>query len=437
MTPDQIRERVASVLPSEAILPEDTLGAWPDDVPPPAACLAPATEEEVAAVLRQASAHGWRVLPAGAGSWIQGWGTPEVDLVVSTRRLDGMGIYEPADLTFTAGAGLSFQALQETTGANGQWLPLDPPGARRGSLGALVASGVAGPLRAAYGAPRDHVLGLTLVSGDGRVLRWGGRVVKNVAGFDVTRLSIGSRGALGIITSVSARLFPVPRGDRTMLLGGSSAQALLPLARELNLSSMPLSAVELLDPGVGGQEGATLVVRLLGAEGELEEMEGRVVEAGRKGGCSSLNRLDGEESRQFHDRMEDREDGATLVLRLSLLPSHMPSLLDWSAELARGLGMERREEMARAAHVGWGVLRVAFRGDPSGPGGWEAAAGRMVMLREGLEKGGGSLTVSQGPAALLKEMARQGEGGSVMALIRGLKKTFDPAGIMVPGRLEV
>ena len=437
MSPESIRERMASILPPEALLPEEALGAWPEDVPPPAACLAPATEEEVATVLREATARKWRVLPAGAGSWIQGWGTPDVDLVVSTRRLDGMRIYEPADLTLTTGAGMLFQTLQEATEANGQWLPLDPPGARRGTLGALVANGVPGPLREAYGAPRDHILGLTMISGDGRILRWGGRVVKNVAGFDVTRLSIGSRGALGIITSVSARLFPIPREDRTLVLGGESAQALLPLARELGFSSMPLSAIELLEPGLGERSGAELMVRLMGTEGQLGEMEARVADFAGKAGCRNFSRVAGEESRSLHAGLEDWEEGASLVLRLSLLPTRMASLLEWSQTLPQTLALGGGSQMARAAHAGWGVLRLAFRGPSPGEAGWKAAARPLLDLRERLEREGGSLTVSQGPRALLGEMAREGQGGSVTALIRGLKKTFDPAGILVPGRLDI
>ena len=117
-----------------------------------------------------------------------------------------------------------------------------------GSLGAAVALGVARPLRHLYGTPRDHVLGLTMVSGDGRVLRWGGRVVKNVAGFDLTRLSVGSWGSLGVITSVSARLFPIPESDVTLVCLALERRAAACRPRPRPSPPYPLPAVELVDP---------------------------------------------------------------------------------------------------------------------------------------------------------------------------------------------
>lgn len=435
MNREAIRRAVEALLPAEAVLPEETLESWPEDLAPPAAFLAPGTEEEAARILREAAGQGWSVLPAGSGTWLHGWGPPPADLVVSTRRLKDMAIYEPADLTFTAGAGMPMTVLHEATAANGQWLPLDPPGCARGTLGAMVANGVAGPLREVYGAPRDHILGLTLVSGDGRILRWGGRVVKNVAGFDVTRLTIGSRGALGLITSVSARLFPIPPEDRTLLLGGTSGEALLPLARELSRSSMPLAALELMEPGAGGPEGACLVVRLLGTREQLDTMEARILECGRSFAVDGIRRLEAAESRSFHRELENWEDEASLVLRMALLPSRSAQLLEWSRGLRRGLGMGEAEPMARALHVGWGVLRVAFSGNGPPGGDWSPAVRPVLDLRERLEKEGGSLTVSQGPGGVVEGLARQGGDGAQDTLVRGLKRTFDPAGILAPNRL--
>ncbi len=434
MNRDEILNAVSSLLPPEAVLARDALGPWPKGAELPAAFLAPSTEEEMATLLREASARGWRVLPAGAGSWLGGWGIPEVDLVVSTIRLDGMGIYEPADLTFTAGAGMPMARLREATAAQGQWLPLDPPGARKGTLGALVSTGVAGPLRLAYGSPRDHVLGLTLVSGDGRILRWGGRVVKNVAGFDVTRLSIGSRGTLGIITSVAARLFPLPREDRTVLVTGDSSESLLPTARELAFSSIPLPAVEILERD--SEAGAILVVRLLGTLEEVGEMERRILDAAKGAGRKVLPVLTGEESRAFHQELEAWEEGAALVCRLALLPSRTDALLARTRELGGLLALEGEAEMARALHVGWGVARVAVRGAFPVGGDPEMASLGLGTLRKELEAEGGSLLMSHGPRSLLQALERTGSGGGAGTLLAGLKKTFDPAGILVPGRLE-
>ena len=246
-----IRTVLESLVSPQVLLPESELERFrtgPGEEGLPAAVLAPGAEEELAALLARASEEGWKVLPAGLGQWLEGGGPAEVQLVVSTRRLQKVHEYNPADLTFTAGAGLTLSALRGTTEPNGQWLPLNPPGGWEGTLGAALATGVGGSLRHLYGTARDHVLGLTLVAGDGRILRWGGKVVKNVAGFDVTRLCLGSWGSLGLITSVSARLFPVPEKDATLVFSGSDIRALLSAARAMALSSLPLASVEVLDP---------------------------------------------------------------------------------------------------------------------------------------------------------------------------------------------
>lgn len=454
---DTIRKALRDLLPGDSILPGPASASWPADTPPPVAVLAPGTEEQIAAVLERASREGWRVLPAGFCTWLGGNGLPEAELVLSTRNLREVATYEPADLTFTAGAGIPWTDLRSLTGVNGQWLPLDSPGLGAGSLGGAVATGTSGPLRHAYGAPRDHVLGVTLVSGDGRVLRWGGRVVKNVAGFDITRLVIGSYGALGVVTSVSARLFPLPESDTTLIARGRTAEDLLPSARAMALSPLPLAAVELVDPlkwvwprwipgrgpggpgskgvgggGEGGAEGAALVLRILGSEDQVREMEDRVTKdlsgVGRSG-ATGLFVLRGPESADFHQALGEWEVGSPLVLRMALLPSLLEALLGEARELAARFGA-----LAVSGSVGSGTLRVSFpRLQTKGEGGGDLIEA-LQGLRRRLEAARGSLVLSQGPVALLKEIGVLGTEGPEARLMRGLKEKFDPAGILSPGR---
>lgn len=445
------------LLPAEAILLGPAPASWPRETPPPSAVLAPTSESQLAGVLERASGEGWRVMPAGLCTWLGGHGAPEVDLVLSTRNLREVENYEPADLTFTAAAGIPWRDLRRRTGENAQWLPLDPPGSRAGSLGGVVATGVSGPLRHAYGAPRDHVLGVTLISGDGRILRWGGRVVKNVAGFDVTRLSIGSWGALGVITSVSARLFPLPAADTTLLCRAPAAEDLLPLARAMALSPLPIAAVELLDPLLGGwsrrgggngggagldqadgrgaagaSEGAALALRILGSEVEAREVEARVLKflstesTAASGGVLTLR---GPDSAAFHEALAEWEGGAALVVRMNLLPSLLEALLGEARELGARFGA-----LGLAAHVGWGSLRVGFPRAPTEGDEVRELAGALSEVRKRLETARGSLVLSHGPSGLLREVGAQGEAGAAERLVRGLKEEFDPAGILSPGR---
>jgi glycolate oxidase FAD binding subunit len=443
-----IRALLESMVAPEALIPAGEMERWrtgEGEEGLPAAVLAPSNEEELARVLARASEEGWRVLPAGRGTWLEGGGPSKVTLVLSTGRMREVYQYEPADLTFTAGAGLSLSALRDITEPHGQWLPLDPPGGFEGSLGATVALGTGGPLRHLYGTPRDHVLGLTLVSGDGRILRWGGRVVKNVAGFDLTRLSVGSWGSLGVVTSVSARLFPIPEADLTLCIRGPDVSALLPAARAMALSSLPLAAVELVDPlemrgkgsaRAGGQAGAPgLVLRMLGSRAQVAEMEARIG-SDFQNEAGSLERLEGGESRAFHRTLSAWEDGADLVARLCLLPSELGTLLDEAKELGALASTAAGDSRVRlSAHVGAGILRVAVSGLPEGEDDLGAWAWGLQTLRGRLEESGGSLTLSSGPSSLVGKVGAWGAWGEEKEIMAGLKAQFDPMGILAPGRL--
>lgn len=436
-----LRSAVAEATAPDSLLPEEENVRWAIEGRAPRAVVAPSTEEEVGRILGLARKEGWRVLPAGHGTWLAGAGPEAPDLVVSTRRMSSVQKYEPADLTLTAGAGITLSALSGRTREHDQWLPLDPPGGWNGSMGAAVATGVGGPLQHAYGTPRDHVLGVTVVSGEGRVLRWGGRVVKNVAGFDMTRLCVGSRGMLGVITSVSVRLFPRPAKDLTVVLRGEGGADLLPVARELAVSALPLAAVELVDPlseeGTRLEERAGLVLRLLGSGEEVAEMrEG--VEAALRGRGGRFTWLEEDASRGFHRTMETWESQWDLVFRMAALPARVGLLLEEASGLEDGWTASTGEETGRfglSVHMGAGVARVGVSWGSGGPGDLQGWVERLGGLRERLETEGGSLVLSHGPRALLAAVGRWGTPEAGGALTKGLKRIFDPQDILVPGSL--
>lgn len=445
-----LREELKTLLPGRSLKVYSAPESWGREERGAPPLVAPESEEEVAAVLTRASLEGWKVRAGGNCSHPPWSESP--DLVLSTRGLGAMVGYEPADLTFTAQAGISWTTLQRTTREQGQWLPLDPPGVMAGTLGGVVATGLSGSLRHAYGAPRDHILGITLVSGDGRILRWGGRVVKNVAGFDITRLAIGSWGSLGVVTSVSARLFPLPKADLTVLVTGPGPEELLPIARSLAFSNLPLAAVEVVDPGSGpvpwsmpesdlssgeaptGHQSAALIIRGLSSETQTKEMEARVFQelaSEGRGSGGSLVSLWGEESQALHRGLEVwEEEGADLSIRLSLLPSAMGTLFGEVGVL--GEGLLGRPKLA--AHIGWGVLRASFSELPSSDDALGELGVRLESLRSRLEGEGGTLVVSRGPRALFERVGPPAIGESVSKLIKGLRSEFDPAGILSPGR---
>ena len=168
--------------------------------------------------VRDASTRRAAVRIAGSGTWLSAGRPTNAADVISVRKLAGITEYVPGDLTLTASAGTTLAEIADATSRHGQWLALDPYGLNDGSVGATVATASSGPLAAAFGLPRDLVLGVEFIMGTGIVARGGGRVVKNVAGFDLTRLITGSWGTLGIITEVTLRLHARPAGDESFAI---------------------------------------------------------------------------------------------------------------------------------------------------------------------------------------------------------------------------
>src|SRR5439155_315370 len=204
-------DRVRALLGDDAV----DVAATHDGVPR----VAPASPDAVALLLGTAREEGWHVRIEGAGSWLPT--DAPVDLALTTRRLDKIPAIEPQDLSATAEAGIGCDLLRQQLADRGTWLALDPPGLAGRTLGSVVATATAGPLRHGFGAVRDHLLGVTFVTGDGRLVQSGGRVMKNVAGYDLTKLAAGGFGAFGVIVLVHLRLRALPRADQTRVPEGS------------------------------------------------------------------------------------------------------------------------------------------------------------------------------------------------------------------------
>lgn len=371
----------------------------------------PQTVKELRNLMARASRDGRQVRCIGnASSLPPGYLDGPVDLVVSTRALDTVHAYDPADLTLTADAGVSLGQLERVTGDQGQWLPLDPPERARRSLGGVLASGAYGPLQGKFGTSRDHVLGLTLVTGDGRVLELGGRVVKNVAGYDLVKLAVGSGGRLGIVTSATVRLHPLPVRDVTLLYQTPRLALTVVLARSLATAPVRIPALELV---AGHGKEPTVAVRLLGSPEAVAESE-RILN-GRVGRNAS-RRLEGEASARWFAALERFEDQAAAVARVSHLPSRLGDLAEPAAECG-----------TVAAHVSLGVLRVTV----GGPGTSDPAAvfDALARLRDDVVRAGATFRVSRATISRWPEPEPATPPG-VLALTRGIVDSFDPAGVL-------
>jgi len=427
-------ERLRAIVGEGGVRTGSAAAAWAVHGVAAAAVVAPGSVEEAAAVLDLASREGWRVEPAGAGTWL-GWGRPpeRVDVVLTTERLAGIEAYEPADLTAVVGAGMTLGVLEDTLGRHGQWLPLDPAGGGVGTLGAAVSLAEAGPLRLAHGTPRDHVLGLTLVTGDGRVLELGGRVVKNVAGFDLVKLVTGARGTLGLVCRVCVRLRPLPERDATLVLAAAGPDAALELVAAIRDARIEPAALELVSPplaagilGVGAAEWA-VVVRLQGGSEAVAEAEARVRERAQGGRVVAP---DAAGAQALWAALGEPEARAALVARLADRPSELADTLATALELP---GAARAWPLL--AHAGSGIVRAAVPADAlsSEPAGtWAEALGR-ARARLG-ERRGTVLCVRAPRDVIAAGLDPFGDPGPALRLMRALKKEFDPAGVLAAGR---
>jgi glycolate oxidase FAD binding subunit len=413
----------------------------------PSAVVAPANAEQVAEVLSLCTNNGWTVEAAGAGTWL-GAGRPpaRVDVVLSTQNLTHVAEYEPADLTIAIGPGLALEKLQRETSRHRQYLPLDPPGDMRGTVGATFATASSGPLRLSQGTPRDHALGLEIVTGDGRTLRLGGRVVKNVAGYDLVRLVVGSRGTLGVITRLHVRLRSVPLRDVTLVFAAESPGTLLDLCARIHARVRPC-ALELFSPSLAERllDDArwSIAVRVQGNDEAVRDAQDRLRTLMHDDRATPSHAyrpnpraLIASEGATLWAALADLEARASVMIRIADLPSRLPDTL------SAGAGIVRRATVAGAAtmpawfialHAGNGILRL-WREDPPPSAEAAAAAEGVVEARRATGANGGTVHVSPGARALAENLEPWGDVGVTLRLMEGIKREFDPAGILAPGR---
>ena len=400
---------LTDILPSAAISGERVTGPWQRLGIEPEAIVHPESVEEVSAALRWAGESGVRIIAVGSGCHLPALWQEGRFVVLSTTRLTGIEIYEPADLTLTARSGTSLADIDAELRTHRQWLPFDPPHVLDRTLGGFVATGQSGPLWMGYGELRNHVLGMTIVSGDGRMLKLGGRVMKNVAGFDLLKPIIGSHGRLGVITSVSLRAFPVPAVERVLVLKADSESELWEPARSVRMAPvMPVSSV-LITPVKQLEARAGLIVRLHGTEPTVEADQ-RTLERYAGVSFDLVTNNDLLASIQNH-----AVEGKTRLIA-SVLPTRLP-------EVVSAVGRICDADIAVDTYAG--RVRVSA-GDVSSE--------ELYTLRESIESLGGSLTVWAAEGAD-QTLSSSRKSDVVEALSSRLEHVFDPKGVMWPQRL--
>ena len=378
---------------------------------------APASGEALAATLAWASSEGLSVRVSGGGTK-QDWGTPGAgfDLLLSTAALSSVVEHRHGDLTATVEAGATLAAVNAALGAHGQRLPWDPPWPERATIGGIVATNDSGPCRHGHGAPRDSIIGVTMARSDGRVAKAGGIVVKNVAGYDLARLLTGSFGCLGVILTATFKLAPAPAASRTVQVTVDSLEEATPVAADLAASSLTPTAIEV------AWAPARLLARFESVEASVAQQAAAACAiVGERGSAVVLG---GEEEQAAWGRHAAHwSPGGTLV-KLSTVPAHLFPTLVWLRDRAAQDGIE----MAAAGRAGLGVVDVRLDGP------LEAQAGLIAALRERLPIGRGSAVIRRGDAELRQRIDAWGAIGEGMRVMMAIKRQFDPAGLLNPGR---
>lgn len=393
-----ILEKVTALLGEGAVLESGT-----DRVPR----IAPGSPDAVALLLGTAHQEGWRVRIEGAGTWLQG--DAPADLALTTRRLDRIPAVEPSDLTATAEAGIGLDQLRQQLADRGAWLAIDPPGLAGRTLGSIVATATAGPLRHGFGPIKDHLLGVTFVTGDGRMVQSGGRVMKNVAGYDLTRLQAGGFGAFGVIVLVHLRLRALPRTDVTYVLEGAR-EDLMQVAEDIAAAGLTPAALELVSPALARRERWVLGVRLAGSPALVAADETGLGAA--TGG--RFTALRAEEAHGFWMRLAEGFAVRPVTFRIAGVPAASDELLDL---LQHQLGDEWISASPASGAIRW-----------TG----EASVDRLQRLRRTLAGLEVPLTLERAPWPLRGAVGHFGayrEG--VGPLVAGLRRTFDPGGALV------
>ncbi len=389
----------------------------------------PNTQEELAAVIEAARNNRWGVLPAGSGSKLDWGGLVKLDpanppgagaiVTVSTARLNRLVEHAVGDLTVTAEAGMKFADLQLLLAAAGQFLPIDPAYPQQATLGGIVATADAGSLRHRYRGVRDLLLGMTFVRSDGKIAVAGGRVVKNVAGYDLMKLFTGAYGTLGVISQVTFRVYPLPESSGTVVLTGE-VNALSQTAQILLSSALTPSAIDLLSPQLvaklGLGKGTGLIVRFQSIAPSVKQQSARLLEIGEKLGLQGTSCGENEDRQLWQRLPETMWDSGTksaIICKIGIRPS----------EAVTAINELPVQDALIHAGSGLGVLRFE-----------SATPDTLLQVRRGCEAKGGFLTVLAAPADIKQQLDVWGYNGSAIDLMRRIKQQFDPENILSPHR---
>ena len=433
---EDLQKELTRIVGENGLLPIDQRKAYRVDDFMPTAVALPESVQQIQEILAFAADRQLAVIPAGSGTKLGIGNRPEkVDLVISTQRLNRMIEYEPADLTVTVQAGMRLADLQARLGDNQQFLPLDPPYAECATVGGITAANASGQLRMRHGTPRSQVLGMRVVQADGTVVKSGGKVVKNVSGYDLKKLYIGSFGTLGIITELTFKLYPLPENEIIVLLSFNRFEDATKAASDITGSQLLPSYLNLFINGVPDTkiQAPGLAVGLDSHPKAVAWQRNQVQWIAKQSGAIGVDIIQGEQAANMAEAMRAFAQASlsreAVVCKVNLRMSDIEGYIGVVLEETKALECSVRV----MGYMGTGQVYLVFSefADTHEP---DAIADTLAKLRERAISIGGNLILETAPVAVKRHIDVWGTVGSGAEIMKKIKAQFDPGRMLNPGR---
>ncbi len=417
----------------------DQLKAYAVDGLIPKAVVSPGSAEEISKVVVYANTEKLSVVPRGNGTKMAAGGVPKkVDIVLSLLRLNKVLEYDVANMSLSVEAGMTLAEVQKKlgNGGKGNFMALDPAHTDKATIGGIIATNASGPRRYIYGTCRDMLLGVKVVSPEGAINSFGGKVLKNVSGYDMTKLMIGSWGSLGIITQITTKLLPLPEASATLLVSLESLTAANAVIKKVIHSVLLPSAIELISAKAAERLGEKakylLAFSLEGVAEAVERQATDIADFSKKEGATATKVLKGADDQKFWVRLRDfsddmaKEFATPIVLKSNFLISKHTELLGVYEKLAQAAGVSA----AFVLHAGNGIL-YTYIFEKADKSGIADLIGKMTAEAAKCE---GNLMVDSSPREIKEKISAWGQQRDDQIIMRRLKENLDPNGVLSPGR---
>jgi len=427
----------------------DKLKAYAIDGKKPKVIVSPGTIDEVSKVVAHANQQHLFITPRGNGTKMGMGGIPKkIDIILSTSQLNRITDSDCENLTLSAESGMTLDEVQKSLAkvGKGYFLPLDPPFTEKATLGGIIATNSSGPKRLLYGTVRDLIIGAKTVFPNGDIVVSGGKTVKNVSGYDMCKLLIGSYGTLGILCEMTFKLLPLPEKEATLLLSFAKLEEADNFVREMRGSQLIPSSIETLN-AIAVQKmkyaismppnGNYLVA--IGLEGVAESIDRQIFEMseiGKKHGILEAVTLYSEKHQAFWIAIRDFSKGLTekcpnlISLKSNFLISKSGEMLESYEKITQGLGIDG----AFISHAGNGILYSYILPAKNFRSKIESLVELIGKLTFEAMKNEGNLVVESSPLSIKKKVDVWGQSRSDYLVVRRLKEQIDPGGILNIGR---